>query len=136
MPVNRPEGDFTTIESAPIGHIRTVTGPSRPVGSIAENEITWRLISHLSLNYLAMTDLSDEEGAATLRELMGRMLTIADSAGTAVPATGTLDEITRMRGAVDEFGRAITARDQAIAKLKETQAELVQAGKMAALGNL
>lgn len=73
---------------------------------------------------------------APLRELMGRMLTIADSAGTAVPATGTPDEISRMRGAVDEFGRAITARDQAIRKLKETQADLVQAGKMAALGNL
>ena len=73
---------------------------------------------------------------APLRELMGRMLTIADSAGTAVPATGTPDEISRMRGAVDEFGRAITARDQAIRKLKETQADLVQAGKIAALGNL
>lgn len=73
---------------------------------------------------------------APLRQLMGRMLTIADSAGTAVPTTTTADEITRMRAAVDEFGRAITARDQAIAKLKETQADLVQAGKMAALGNL
>ena len=73
---------------------------------------------------------------APLRELMGRMLTIADSAGTAVPTTATTDEITRMRAAVDEFGQAITARDQAIRKLKETQADLVQAGKMAALGNL
>ena len=73
---------------------------------------------------------------APLRELMGRMLTIADSSGTAVPTTGTPDEITRMRAAVDEFGHAITARDQAIRKLKETQADLVQAGKMAALGNL
>lgn len=80
MPVNRPEGDFTTIESAPIGHIRTVTGPSRPVASIAENEITWRLISHLSLNYLAMTDLSDEEGAATLRELMNLYLALGNHA--------------------------------------------------------
>lgn len=73
---------------------------------------------------------------APLRDLMGRMLTIADSSGTAVPTTGTADEITRMRAAVDEFGHAITARDQAIRKLKETQADLVQAGKMAALGNL
>ncbi|MDZ4237279.1 MAG: type VI secretion system baseplate subunit TssF [Hydrogenophaga sp.] len=80
MPINRAEGDFTTIESAPIGHIRTVTGPSRPVGSIAENEITWRLISHLTLNYLAMTDLSDEEGAATLRELMNLYLALGNHA--------------------------------------------------------
>ena len=34
----------------------------------------WRLISHLSLNYLGMTDLSEDEGAATLRELMGLYL--------------------------------------------------------------
>ena len=71
-----------------------------------------------------------------IRALMGRMLTIAESAGTAVPAGAALDEITRMRAAVDEFGRAITARDQAIRKLRETQDDLVQAGKMAALGNL
>ncbi len=32
--------------------------------------MTWRLISHLSLNYLAMSDLSEEEGAATLRDLL------------------------------------------------------------------
>lgn len=73
---------------------------------------------------------------APLRELMGRMLRIADSAGTGVPQTGARDEIGRMRAAVDEFDRAIAARDQAIRKLKETQADLVQAGKMAALGNL
>ncbi len=73
---------------------------------------------------------------APLRVLTGRMLAIADSAGAAIPATGAADEIARIRAAVDEFGQAITARDQAIRKLKDTQAELVQAGKMAALGNL
>ncbi|WP_299842512.1 ATP-binding protein [uncultured Paracoccus sp.] len=73
---------------------------------------------------------------APLRALMGRMLDISESAGTEVPATAATDEISRIRAAVDEFGRAITARDQAIGKLKDTQADLVQAGKMAALGNL
>ena len=73
---------------------------------------------------------------APLRALTGRMLAIADSAGTARPATGAVDEIDRIRAAVDAFDHAITARDQAIRKLKNTQAELVQAGKMAALGNL
>lgn len=70
---------------------------------------------------------------APLRALTGRMLAIA---GTTIPATGTVNEIDRIRAAVDEFDRAIAARDQAIRKLKNTQAELVQAGKMAALGNL
>ncbi|CAN7208873.1 type VI secretion system baseplate subunit TssF [Acidovorax sp. Leaf78] len=80
MPTNQPEGDFITLDSAPIGAIRTIAGPSRPMGSVAENEITWRLISHLSLNYLAMTDLSDQEGAATLRELMNLYLALGNHA--------------------------------------------------------
>jgi type VI secretion system protein ImpG len=78
MTVNSSEGDFTTVESTPVGRVRIVAGPSRPVANIAENEITWRLISHLSINYLAMTDLSDEEGAATLRDLLKLYIDLGD----------------------------------------------------------
>lgn len=78
MAVNSTEGDFTAQESAPIKKISVVAGPSRPVASIADGEVTWRLISHLSLNYLAMTDLSAEEGAATLRELLHLYLDLGD----------------------------------------------------------
>ncbi len=78
MSVNNPEGDFTLVESAPVGAIRVVAGPSRPVASMADGEVTWRLISHLSLNYLAMTDLSDEEGAATLRDLLRLYVDLGD----------------------------------------------------------
>lgn len=73
---------------------------------------------------------------APLRALTGRMLEIADRAGARIAITGPHDEVDRIRAAVDEFGRAIAARDQAIEQLRTTQAELVQAGKMAALGNL
>jgi type VI secretion system protein ImpG len=45
-------------------------GPSRPSPAIAERDITWRLISHLSLNYLTLSDLGDPGGAAALRELL------------------------------------------------------------------
>ncbi|HNT39595.1 MAG TPA: type VI secretion system baseplate subunit TssF [Rubrivivax sp.] len=71
MPVGHPGGDLTPVESAPVGAIRVVAGPSQPTEAIAESEITWRLISHLTLNYLALSDRSEEEGAATLRELLG-----------------------------------------------------------------
>lgn len=79
MGVNGKDGDLVAQESAPVAMIRVVAGPTRPTASVAENEITWRLISHLSLNYLAMTDLSEEEGAATLRELMGLYRDLGDS---------------------------------------------------------
>lgn len=78
MTINSAEGDLTAQESAPIQKICVVAGPSRPEASIADGEITWRLISHLSLNYLAMTDLSAEEGAATLRELLNLYLDLGD----------------------------------------------------------
>ena len=73
---------------------------------------------------------------APLRALTGRMLAIAETAGARLPGGTAPDEISRISHAVDEFGRAIDARDRAIRQLRETQAELVQAGKMAALGNL
>jgi len=69
--VNQPGGDFTLQESAaPVDAARIIAGPSAPVPAMADGDLTWRLISHLSLNYLAMTDLSDEQGAATLRDLL------------------------------------------------------------------
>ncbi len=71
MSVGQGGGDLSPVESAPIGAVRVVAGPSRPVEAMAESEITWRLISHLTLNYLALSDQSDEEGAATLRDLLG-----------------------------------------------------------------
>ena len=78
MTINSSEGDMICVDSVPVGKIRVVAGPSRPTFSVADNEITWRLISHLSLNYLGMTDLSDDEGAATLRELLGLYLSQGD----------------------------------------------------------
>jgi type VI secretion system protein ImpG len=71
MPVGQAGGDLVAVESAPVGAIRIVAGPSQPTEAIAESEITWRLISHLTLNYLAFSDRSEEEGAATLRDLLG-----------------------------------------------------------------
>lgn len=70
MRVNQPGGDFALQESAPVEWARAIAGPSAPIPAVADGGLTWRLISHLSLNYLAMTDLSDEEGAATLQELL------------------------------------------------------------------
>lgn len=63
--------DLTLQASAPVESIRFVVGPTRPTPALAEREITWRLISHLGLNYLTLTDLDPERGAAALRELLG-----------------------------------------------------------------
>lgn len=46
------------------------------------------------------------------------------------------DEIAQLASAVTAFENSVIERDQAIRELKQTQNELVQVGKMAALGNL
>lgn len=62
--------DFTLQSSAPVGAIRCIAGPSRPYPSRAEGETAWRLVSHLSLNYLSLADTDPAQGAAALRELL------------------------------------------------------------------
>ncbi len=72
MGVGHAESDFVTELSAPITAIRCVAGPSRPHASHAEGETGWRLVSHLSLNYLSLADgdRGEEGGANALRELL------------------------------------------------------------------
>jgi type VI secretion system protein ImpG len=47
-----------------------LAGPSDPRGSPAFGDTAWRLISHLSLNYLSLIDKDPTAGASTLRSLL------------------------------------------------------------------
>jgi type VI secretion system protein ImpG len=57
--------------SAPVSRVTILGGLTPPVPAMAERDITWRLISHLHLNYLTLTDLSPTEGAQAMRDLLG-----------------------------------------------------------------
>jgi type VI secretion system protein ImpG len=63
--------DFTLDVGAPVESIRCVAGPTRPIASYAHGETAWRLVSHLSLNYLSLVDKDQAEGADALRTLLG-----------------------------------------------------------------
>ncbi|MCZ2135192.1 MAG: type VI secretion system baseplate subunit TssF [Burkholderiales bacterium] len=82
-PVGTEGSDLALLSAAPVDSISFVAGPTRPTPALAEREITWRLISHLSLNYLTLTDLNPAEGAAALRELLGLYARLAASGADA-----------------------------------------------------
>jgi type VI secretion system protein ImpG len=80
MPVGRGKTDFTLETGAPVGSVRIVAGPTAPRPSWAEGDPTWRLISHLSLNYLSLVNADSQRGAAGLRELLALYGDIGDAA--------------------------------------------------------
>lgn len=61
--------DFVLEGSAPVQAIRCLTGPTYPRASPAFGDTSWKLISHLSLNYLSLRD--GDNGCDLLRELLG-----------------------------------------------------------------
>jgi type VI secretion system protein ImpG len=73
LPLVMPTGgqsDFTLDAAAPVRAVRCLGVPSRPLEPILDGALAWRCISHLSLNYLSLTDLNEQEGAAALREML------------------------------------------------------------------
>ena len=61
--------DFTLDVYAPVTAVRCLCGPTMPAPAHADGEIGWRIISHLSLNYLSLLQ-TGSDGAAGIRELL------------------------------------------------------------------
>jgi type VI secretion system protein ImpG len=70
MPVGIGTSDLTLDVAAPLTSIRVLSGPSRPYAPLADGAVSWRAISHLSLNYLSLAQSTPEEGAGALRDLL------------------------------------------------------------------
>jgi type VI secretion system protein ImpG len=70
MPVGTGKTDFTLESGAPVQAVRVRAGPTAPRPSSAHGDTAWRLIDHLSLNYLSIADTEGGKGAAALRELL------------------------------------------------------------------
>lgn len=71
MSVGSGSTDFTWDFSGPVDSVRCLAGPSKPRAAPLDGEAHWRLISHLSLNYLSLADPGDGRATAALRELLG-----------------------------------------------------------------
>ncbi|WP_026154781.1 type VI secretion system baseplate subunit TssF [Thiolinea disciformis] len=67
---NKGRVAFTLDASAPVKSVESLAGPSQPLPAVVEGEYAWRLINHLSLNYLSLLDNDQQQGAAALRALL------------------------------------------------------------------
>ncbi len=69
MGIGRGKTDFFLDVSSPVESVRCMAGPTAPRPSIAEGEFSWRIINHLSLNYLSLVDSPDGKGSAAIRDM-------------------------------------------------------------------
>ena len=63
--------EFLDEINGPVKLIQCISGPTTPRPSFAMGATAWRLISHLSLNYLSLVDAPGSDGANVLREILG-----------------------------------------------------------------
>jgi type VI secretion system protein ImpG len=70
MPLGVGKTDFILDSGAPVVAVRCLAGPSEPFPSFAQGPVAWRLLNHLSLNYLSLLDTDPQQGAVALRELL------------------------------------------------------------------
>ena len=72
MPIGRGKTDFTLDVSAPVLSVRCIAGPTKPRQPLVyeDGEVCWRLISHLSLNYLSVVGDDQLKGVEALREML------------------------------------------------------------------
>jgi type VI secretion system protein ImpG len=78
MPKGVGATDLSLDVAAPVRSTRVISGPTRPYAPLADGPVSWRAISHLSLNYLSLVQTTPEEGAGALRELLELYASSAD----------------------------------------------------------
>jgi type VI secretion system protein ImpG len=80
MAVGQGDTDFTAQSGAPIESARCLAGPTPPRASAAYGQISWRLLSHLSLDYLALSQDDPKQRGASIRELLSLYADLTDLA--------------------------------------------------------
>jgi type VI secretion system protein ImpG len=72
--------DFYVDRGGPIEAVRCIAGPTFPRAAPACGDTAWKLISHLSLNYLSLTERGPQAGAQMLADMLALYADPNDSA--------------------------------------------------------
>lgn len=78
LPFGDPDGDFDLEGAAPVRRIMCLTKPSKTLRPPLGHRAQWRLISHLSLNYLSPVEWGGDREPEVLREIL-RLYDFSDS---------------------------------------------------------
>jgi type VI secretion system protein ImpG len=70
LPFGDPDGDFTMEGAAPVQRVVCLTKPSKTLRPPLGHRAQWRLISHLSLNYLSPVEWGGDRAPEVLREIL------------------------------------------------------------------
>jgi type VI secretion system protein ImpG len=70
LPFGDPDGDFDLEGAAPVKRVNCLTKPSKTLRPPLEHGAQWRLISHLSLNYLSPVEWGGGHDPEVLREIL------------------------------------------------------------------
>ena len=112
-----PSGGIQDLEltvSAPVGQVTILGGLTPPVPAVAERDITWRLISHLHLNYHTLTDLNASDGAQAMRDLLELYSVLGRRGGDGQAESVRSMRVTPMVCRVPQLGPIVFGRGVAI----------------------
>jgi type VI secretion system protein ImpG len=70
LPFGDPEGDFELEGAAPVRQVTCLTKPTKTRRAPQRHGLQWRLVSHLSLNYLSAVQGGPERNPEVLQEIL------------------------------------------------------------------
>jgi type VI secretion system protein ImpG len=81
LPLLIPIGSLAKLNietDAPVHHCKTLAGPSRPRTGFADGDYAWRLIGHLTQNYLSIFETGQGSAVTALQEMLALYIDPAD----------------------------------------------------------
>jgi type VI secretion system protein ImpG len=76
LSLGRGDDDFSVQSGAPVAAVRCIAGPTPPRSAPLDGDTAWRLLSHLSLNYLSLCQ--ETGGGEAVREMLALYAQLGD----------------------------------------------------------